>query len=118
MQKKGRKIENMGDNGKKPIVTGKSTTWFEHHPSRPSAAAVPVLTIIFWALEDGTVSKAVGWLKKAMADEVKRQELNQIINEHVDNMLADMIRLGLIGAEKTKLALEEGGCGESDTQLG
>ena len=103
----------MGDNGNRPIVSRKDKPWYEDHPSRPSAKAVPVLTIIFWASEDGSLCRAVGWLKDAIPDELQLEELNQAIHEHVESILAEMMRSGLIHAEEGKFALAKGECGES-----
>lgn len=103
----------MGDNGNRPIVSRKDTPWYEDHPSRPSAGAVPVLTIIFWASEDGSLFRVVGWLKDAIPDELQLKELNQAIHEHVKSILAEMIRSGLVNAEEGKFALAKGECGES-----
>jgi hypothetical protein len=103
----------MSDNGNKPLVKRKEKPWYEGHPSRPSAEALPVLTIIFWASQDGNLFRAVGWLKDAVPDELQLQELNKAIHEHIESILAEMIRSGLIHAEEGKFALAKVEYGES-----
>ena len=103
----------MGDNGNRLIVRRKDKPWYEGHPSRPSAEALPVLTIIFWASEDGSLSRAVGWLKEAIPKDLQQKELNQAIQAHIDSIVAEMIRSGLVHVEEGKFALAEGEYGES-----
>ena len=103
----------MGDNGNKPLVNRKDKPWYEGHPSRPSAEALPVLTIIFWASEDGSLFRAVGWLKEAIPQDLQLKELNQAIHEHIESILAEMIQVGLVQTEEGKLALTKGEYGES-----
>ena len=103
----------MGDNGNKHIVGRKNRPWYEDHPSRPSVKTLPVLTIIFWASEDGDLYRSVGWLKRAIPDELQLQKLNQAIHQHIKSILAEMIRSGLVQAEKCKFALAKGESGES-----
>ena len=98
----------MGDNGNTPFISRKKTPWFEHHPSRPSAKALPVLTIIFWASEDGSLSRAIGWLKEAIPDDLQREKLNQTIHKHIEDILVELIRSGLVQTEEGKLALPKG----------
>ena len=95
----------MGDNGNRSIVSRKETPWFEDHPSRPSAKALPVLTIIFWVSEDGSLSQAVGWLKGAIPDELQLKELDQAVHKHIEGILAEMVQRGLVRTEEDKLAL-------------
>jgi hypothetical protein len=103
----------MGDNGNTYIVSRKNKPWYEDHPSRPSAKAVPVLTIIFWRSEDGDLFRCVGWLKEALRDDLQLQKLNQAIKQHLEGIVAEMIRSGLVQTEKGKFALAKGECGES-----
>ena len=103
----------MGDNGNKHLVRRKNKPWYEDHPSRPSVNALPVLTIIFWASRDGSLSRAVGWLKEAIPGELHLKELNQAIHQHIESILAEMMRSGLIGAEEDKFTLAKGECSES-----
>jgi hypothetical protein len=103
----------MGDNDNKHIVGRKNKPWYEDHPSRPSAKTLPVLTIIFWASTDGDLYRSVGWLKRAIPDELQLQELNQAIHQHIESILAEMIRSGLVQAEKSKFTLAKGEFGES-----
>lgn len=103
----------MGDNGNRRIVSRKEKPWYEGHPSRPSAEALPVLTIIFWASEDGSLSRAVGWLKEAIPKDFQHRKLDQAIQVHLDNIVAEMIRSGLLHVEEGKFALAEGEYGES-----
>ena len=103
----------MGDNGNKHIVSRKGKPWYEDHPSRPSAKTLPVLTIIFWASEDGNLYRSVGWLKEALRDDLQLQKLNQAINQHIESILAEMIRFGLVQTEKGKFALAKGEYGDS-----
>ena len=98
----------MGDNGNTPFISQKKTPWFEHHPSRPSAKALPVLTIIFWASEDGSLFRAVGWLNEAIPKDLHLEELNQAIHQHIEDILAEMVRSGLVKVEEKKLALAKG----------
>ena len=98
----------MSENGNKPLVKRKHKPWYEEHPSRPSAQAVPVLTIIFWASEDGSLSRAVGWLKEAIPGDLEPKELNQAIRPHIESILAEMIRSGLIHAKEGQFALAKG----------
>jgi hypothetical protein len=103
----------MSGNGNKPLVNSKDKPWYEGHPSRPSAEALPVLTIIFWASEDGSLSRAVGWLKEAIPGDLQPKALNLAIRPHIESILAEMIRSGLVQAEEGKFALANGECGES-----
>ena len=98
-------IDNVGDNGNKPMGNRKDKPWYEDHPSRPSAGALPVLTIILWASEDGRLSRAVGWLKEAVPEDLEVKDLNQAIHRHIESIVAEMIRSGLIHAEEGKFAL-------------
>ena len=95
----------MGDNGNKHFISRKGKSWYEDHPSRPSAKALPVLTIIFWGSEDGDLYRSVGWLKSVIPDELQLQKLNKAIDQHIESILAEMIRSGLVQAEKCKFAL-------------
>ena len=97
----------MGDNGNKHIVSRKETPWFENHPSRPSGKALPILTIILWASEDRSLSRAIGWLKEAVPDDIQRKKLNQAIHKHIEDILSEMIQSGLVKTEEGKLALRE-----------
>ena len=90
----------MGNNGNKHIVSRKETFWFENHPSRPSGKALPILTIIFWASEDGSLSRAIGWLKEAVPDDLQRKKLNQAIHKHIEEILAEMMQSGLYRPRK------------------
>jgi hypothetical protein len=103
----------MSDNGNKPQVNGKDKPWYEGHPSQPSAEALPVLTIIFWASRDGSLSRAVGWLKEAIPEDLQLKDLNQAIHQHIESILAEMMRSGLIHAEKDRFALAKGEYRES-----
>ena len=103
----------MSDNGNKPLVNRKDKPWYEGHPSRPSAEALPVLTVIFWASEDGSLFRAVGWLKDAIREDLQLKELNQAIQPHIESILAEMIRSGLVYADEDKFALAKGECSES-----
>ena len=103
----------MSDNGNKPLVNGKDKPWYEGHPSQPSAEALPVLTIILWASRDGSLSRAVGWLKEAIPEDLQLRELNQAIHQHIESILAEMMRSGLIHAEKGQFALAKGEYRES-----
>jgi hypothetical protein len=107
----------MGDNGNRLIVSRKDKPWYEGHPSRPSARALPVLTIIFWASEDGSLSRAIGWLKEVIPDDLQRKKLNQAIHKHVESILAEMIRSGVVQAEEGKFALAKERSDESAAQL-
>jgi hypothetical protein len=98
----------MGDNGNKLMISRKDKPWYEDHPSRPSVNALPVLTIIFWASEDRSLSHAIGWLKGAIPDDCQRQKLNQAIHQHIESILAEMIQSGLIHAAESKFALAKG----------
>jgi hypothetical protein len=103
----------MGGNGNKYIVGPKDKPWYEGHPSRPSAKAIPVLTIIFWRSEDGDLYRSVGWLKGAFRDDLQLQELNQAINQHIESIVVEMIRSGLVQTEKGRFALAKGDYSES-----
>ena len=108
----------MSGNGNKPLVHSKDKPWYEGHPSQPSAEALPVLTIIFWASRDGSLSRAVGWLKEAIPDELQIQELNQAIHRHIESILAEMMRSGLVYAEEGKFAMAKGESSKSAAKLG
>ncbi len=103
----------MGDNGNRPMVNLKDKPWYQDHPSCPSAGAVPILTIIFWASEGGSLFRAIGWLKDAIPGGLQLQELNQAVHQHVENILAEMIRSGLIHAEEGTFSLVKGESGEA-----
>jgi hypothetical protein len=106
-------MNNLGDNGSKRPVNRKDRPWYEGHASRPSSEALPVLTIIFWASADGSLSRAVGWLKEAIPEDLQLKELNQAIQPHIDSILAEMISSGLIHVEEGKFAFPKGEYGES-----
>jgi len=97
----------MGDNGNKHIVSQRETFWFENHPSRPSGKALPILTVIFWASEDRSLSRAIGWLKEAVPNDLQRKKLNQAIHKHLEDIVAEMIKSGLVQTKEGKLALRE-----------
>jgi hypothetical protein len=95
----------MGDNGGTPIRRPAEVPWYENHPTRPSGKSLPILTIIFWVSEDGSLSQAVGWLKEAISQESELQRLNQAVNRHVENILDEMVQSGLVRTREGKLAL-------------
>jgi hypothetical protein len=95
----------MGDNGSRPISRPKAVTWYENHPTRPSGKSLPILTIIFWASEDGSLSQAVGWLKEAIPDELMIKKLDQAVHRHIEGIVAEMIQCGLVRTEEGKVAL-------------
>ena len=59
------------------------------------------------------MSRAVGWLKEAIPGELHLKELNQAIHQHIESILTEMMRSGLIRAEEDKFALAKGECSES-----
>jgi hypothetical protein len=95
----------MGDNGSRPISRPTAVTWYEHHPTRPSGKSLPILTIIFWVSEDGSLSQAVGWLKEAIPDELRFKKLDQAVHRHIAGILAEMSQSGLVHEEEGKVAL-------------
>ena len=95
----------MGDNGSRPTSRPKEVAWDENHPSRPSPEALPILTIIFWVSEDGSLSQAVGWLKEAIPDELRLTRLGQAVQRHIEGIVAEMIQSGLVVTEEGKVAL-------------
>ena len=100
----------MGDDGNTHIVSRTETPWYEDHPSRPSAKALPVLTIILWAAEDGSLSRVIGWLKEVIPNDLVRQNLNKVIPKHLEDILADMIRSGLVKIDEGDFSLAKGEC--------
>ena len=97
----------MGDNGNKPISRPAAVSWYENHPTRPSGKSLPILTIIFWVSEDGSLSHAVGWLKEAVQDELRLKKLDQAVHRHIEAILAEMIQSGLVRTEEGKVALAQ-----------
>ena len=95
----------MEDNGGKPIRRPAEVTWYENHPTRPPGKSLPILTIIFWVSEDGSLSQAVGWLKEAIPQEPELQRLDQAVNRHVAHILAEMVQSGLVRTKEGKPAL-------------
>jgi hypothetical protein len=95
----------MGDNGRTPIRRPTAVTWYENHPTRPSEKSLPLLTIIFWVSEDGSLSQAVGWLKEAIPQEPELQRLDQAVNRHVAHILAEMVQSGFVSTREGKPAL-------------
>lgn len=86
----------MGDNGNRETTGARGKAWYEVHPGRPSAEAVPVLTIVFWVVEDGSLFRSVGWLKEAFRDELQLKTMKQVVHRHVESIFSNMIRLGLV----------------------
>lgn len=95
----------MGDDGSRPISKPEAVSWYENHPTRPSGRSLPVLTIIFWVSEDGSLSRAVGWLKEAIPNELRFKKLDQAVHRHVEGILAEMSQFGLVSTKEDKLAL-------------
>ena len=102
----------MGDNGSRPISRPTEVTWYENHPTRPSGKSLPILTIIFWVSEDGSLSQAVGWLKEAIPDELRLNKLDQAVQKYIEGIVAEMIQSGLVRTEEGKVALAKRERGE------
>ena len=102
----------MGDNGSRPISRTTAVPWYENHPTRPSGKSLPILTIIFWVSEDGSLSQAVGWLKEAIPDELRLNKLDQAVQKYIEGIVAEMIQSGLVRTEEGKVALAKRERGE------